>query len=65
MALVGKEDTVWAPREDVSLVRVQRRIQMLENELVETQRSQNIWKVVLFALTVINPIVLNYFLKRR
>ncbi len=65
MALVGREDNLWAPHEELSLIQLQRRIRMLENELVDTQRSHNIWKVVLFALTIINPIVFNYFLKKR
>eukprot|EP00112_Aurelia_sp_Birch-Aquarium-sp1_P026898 Seg984.12 transcript_id=Seg984.12/GoldUCD/mRNA.D3Y31 product="hypothetical protein" protein_id=Seg984.12/GoldUCD/D3Y31 len=65
MALVGREDERLVVNRQLSFAQLQRRVRMLENELIDTQRSHSIWKIVLVALTVINPILLSYFTRRR
>ena len=65
MALVGREDERLVVNRQLSFAQLQRRVRMLENELIETQRSHSTWKIVLIALTVINPILLSYFTRRR
>ena len=65
MAVVGREDEQWVVNSQMSLSQLQRRVRMLENELIDTQRSQSVWKMVLLAMTIINPFLINYFLRRR
>lgn len=44
---------------------MQRRLTILENEQDYQNRLSNVWKYLLLTLTIINPIVINYFFKRR
>lgn len=65
LALVGREDDRFVTNHQLSLTHLQRRVRMLENELIDNQRSQSVWKMVLLALTVINPFLISYFMHRR
>ena len=65
LAVVGKEDDSLILNRQLSLNQLQRRIRMLESELVDNQRSQSVWKIMLLALTFINPFLVSYFMRRR
>lgn len=65
MAVVGREDDQLIHLDPMSLKQLQRRVRMLENELVDTQRSNNIWKILLLALTIVNPFLFNFFKGKR
>ena len=64
LALVGKEDDHLIINPQLSLTQLQRRVRMLENELIETEQSQSVWKFFLLALTFINPLLISYFMRR-
>jgi len=65
LALVGKEDDHMIINPQLSLNQLQRRVRMLENELIENEKAQSMWKFFLLALTFINPLLMSYFMRRR
>ena len=65
LALVGREDDRLIVNHKLSLAQLQRRVRMLENELIDSQRSQSMWRLFLLAMTVLNPLFISYFMRRR
>ena len=65
LALVGKEDDRMIITHHLPFAQLQRRVRILENELIDNQRSQSMWKLFLLALTFINPLLITYFMRRR
>lgn len=46
-------------------ISMQRRLTLLENELEYQRRISNVWKYFLLTLSIVNPIIINYFFGKR
>ena len=56
-------DDQWAMQK--WYISMQRRLTLLENELEYQRRISNVWKYFLLTLSIVNPIIINYFFGKR